>query len=111
MKFFLALLLVGIPAISAFSAGAPAGQCKDMYPQHKVDAQKSAAPYDIILSKKSARSGETIKITIKGKNAENVIKGLLVQARVGETPIGSFDASPSANYIQTLDCGTSKKVR
>lgn len=109
MKFFLALLVVGIPAIAAYSKGAPAGECSGMTPQHRVEAQKSAAPYDILISKKAIRSGDTVEITIKGKSRENVIKGLMVQARVGDTPVGVFDPAPSTNYVQTLDCGNAKK--
>lgn len=109
MKIFLALLVVGIPSIAAYSKGAPAGECSGMTPQHRVEAQRSAAPYDILINKKSIKAGETIEVTIKGKSKENVIKGLMVQARVGDTPIGVFDASPSSNYVQTLDCGNAKK--
>lgn len=112
MKFlFILVVAVGIPSIYAYSKGAPDSQCDSMTPKHgPVQPQKSAAPYDIILNKKSIRAGETLTITIKGKSKENVIKGLLVQARVGSTPIGAFDVSASQRFIQLLDCGTGKGV-
>lgn len=113
MKFLIILVVaVGIPSIYGFSKGAPDSQCDSMTPKHgPVQPQKSAAPYDIILSKKSVRAGEKIDITIKGKAKENVIKGLLVQARVGETAIGAFDVNQSRSYIQNLNCGSGKNVR
>ncbi|XP_058819384.1 putative defense protein Hdd11 [Topomyia yanbarensis] len=96
------------PALS-FSAGAPAAACGDMIPQHHTEPQKSAAPYTIVLNKKQIKSGEGITVTVKGNTNKDTIKGLLCQARVGETAVGSFDVPPNNNFIQTLDCGNSKK--
>lgn len=81
-----------------------------MTPRHHVEPQKGSFPYDIILSKNKIKAGDSIEITIKGKSAEDVIKGLLVQARVGDTQVGTFDTSPSSQYIQLRDCGNSKGV-
>ncbi|XP_053672329.1 putative defense protein Hdd11 [Anopheles nili] len=103
----LTVALCAAPAIG-FSAGAPNGACGDMIPQHHTDAQKSAAPYQIILSKKQLKAGEGLTITVQGNSAKDTIKGLLCQTRVGETPVGAFDVPPNNNYIQTLDCGNSK---
>ncbi|EDS43062.1 serine protease [Culex quinquefasciatus] len=109
-RFACVLLTVALcvaPAFS-FSAGAPDGACGDMIPQHHTDPQKSAAPYSIGLSKKQIRSGEGVTVTVKGNSPKDTIKGLLCQARVGETPVGSFDVPPNNNYVQTLACGNSK---
>lgn len=111
-RFACVLLTVALcvaPAFS-FSAGAPDGACGDMIPQHHTDPQKSAAPYSIGLSKKQIRSGEGVTVTVKGNSPKDTIKGLLCQARVGETPVGSFDVPPNNNYVQTLACGNSKSV-
>lgn len=96
--------------VQGYSSGAPTEECTSMTPRHHVDAQKGASPYDIILDKKAIRAGDTVLITIKGRKNDDVIKGLLVQARVGDTPIGVFDVSPSREYIQLLNCGSSRGV-
>lgn len=83
---------------------------KSKVPQHHVDPQKSASPYDIILSKNKIRSGESIDITIKGKSADDTIKGFLVKAVVGDTAVGKFEVAPNNKNIQTLSCGSSKDV-
>ncbi|KAL7040303.1 hypothetical protein ACKWTF_000348 [Chironomus riparius] len=83
-------------------------ECSSMTPRHHVDPQKSSFPYNIILSKNKIRAGDTIEITVQGKTADDTFKGLLVQARVGDTAVGSFDVSPSSQYIQLNDCGNSK---
>lgn len=111
-KFVCVLLTIAMcaaPALS-FSAGAPKDACDDMIPQHHTDPQKSAAPYKILLNKKQIKSGQGVTVTVQGNTPSDTIKGLLCQARVGETPVGSFDIPPSNNYIQTLSCGNSKTV-
>lgn len=96
--------------IQGYSSGAPESECSSMTPRHHVDPQKGPSPYDIILDKKAIKAGDTVLVTIKGRKADDLIKGLLVQARVGETPIGQFDVSPSKDYIQILNCGNSRGV-
>ncbi|XP_055643172.1 putative defense protein Hdd11 [Toxorhynchites rutilus septentrionalis] len=103
----LAIAMCAVPALS-FSAGAPKDACGDMIPQHHTDPQKSAAPYKILLDKKQIKSGQGVTVTVQGNSPSDTIKGLLCQARVGETPVGSFDVPPSNNLIQTLNCGNSK---
>lgn len=105
----LTVALCATPALS-FSAGAPDGACGDMIPQHHTDPQKSAAPYKILLTKKQIKSGEGVTVTVQGNTPKDTIKGLLCQARVGETPVGSFDVPPNNSITQTLDCGNAKKV-
>lgn len=104
----LAVCLIG--SVSCYSAGAPESECSTMTPRHKVEAQRSAFPYTINLSKRQVRAGETVEVTVKGKTADDVIKGFIVQARVGDTPVGVWDASPSAAYAQLVNCGNSKSV-
>lgn len=106
-KLFIALVALGIPmAVQGYSKGAPKEECGTMTPRHHVDAQTSAFPYLINLEKRAIKSGETVLVTIKGKTNDDNFKGLIVQARVGETPIGTFDVSPSQQWLQLLDCGS-----
>jgi hypothetical protein len=79
-------------------------------PQHHVDPQKSASPYDIILSKNKIRGGDSIDVTIKGKSNDDTIKGFLVKAVVGGTEVGQFEVAPNDKNAQTLSCGNSKNV-
>lgn len=110
-KFFVVLIALGIPLLAqGYSSGAPGEECSTMTPRHHVDPQTGPSPYDITLDKRSIRAGETVTVTIKGRHNDDTIKGLLVQARVGDTPVGKFDVSPSRQYIQTLDCGSSRGV-
>uniref|UniRef100_A0A336KCX4 CSON005752 protein n=1 Tax=Culicoides sonorensis TaxID=179676 RepID=A0A336KCX4_CULSO len=105
-RYFIALLVLSAPMlIHGFSKGAPTSACDDMVPQHHVAAQTSKVPYDLVLSKNSIKAGDTIQITLKGKSAENKIKGLLVQARVGNSPVGKFSVPSNNPYAQTIDCG------
>lgn len=97
-------------AVQCFSAGAPDAECVNMTPQHHVDPQKGPSPYNIIISKNTIHAGETIKVSIVGKTADDNFKGFIVQARVGESPVGTFDASPSRQYVQLLNCGSSRSV-
>ncbi|XP_070505549.1 putative defense protein Hdd11-like [Chironomus tepperi] len=109
MEFKVFIVLVALVGSSyCYSDGAPDSECSSMTPRHHVDPQKSAFPYNINLSKKKIRAGDTIEITIQGKTPDDTIKGLLVEARVGETAIGTFDVSQSAQYVQLRDCGNSK---
>lgn len=111
MEFKVITLLVAlICSVSCYSGGAPESECATMTPRHHVEPQKSAFPYTINVSKNQVRAGETVEVTIKGKSADDVIKGFIVQARVGNTPIGVWDASPSASFAQIKNCGNSKSV-
>lgn len=113
LKFFVTLVVLAIYScgiVQAYSSGAPIEECGTMTPRHHVDPQTGPSPYDIILSKKSIRSGDTIDITIRGRTNNDLFKGLLVQARVGDTPIGRFDVNQNREYIQTLDCGSGRAV-
>lgn len=112
LRYITTVLLVLSSAllINAYSAGAPRGACEDMTPQHHVDGQTSPVPYQFILSKRSIRAGDTIQLTIKGKSASDKIKGLLVQARVGHSPVGMFSVPSNSPYVQTVDCGNGSHV-
>lgn len=108
MKFLILAACVGIAV--AYSTGAPKDACADLTPQHgPVKSQTSAAPYSLSPSTDKVRRGDTIKLTLRGNNASDKIKGFLIQARDGALPIGQFKVVDQLNS-QLLDCD-SKGVR
>lgn len=110
-KIFVALVALGIPLlVQGYGSGAPTEECSSMTPRHGVEPQRGAAPYDITLDKKSIRAGESVTVTIKSRSIEDAFKGLLVEARVGDIPIGVFDVSHSRQHLQVLNCGSSRGV-
>lgn len=109
-KLFVALCALGIPLAQGYSNGAPDSECQSMTPRHHVDPQTTPAPYDFIISKKKIRAGETVELTVKGRGRDDTFKGLLVEARVGETPIGQFNVDQSRQYLQTISCDGGKNV-
>lgn len=76
--------------------------------------QASEAPYKLILSKNqlSSDQNESIDVKIQGNGAGDTIKGFMIQARVGDKPIGKF-AVKSKKHAQVLNCsggsGVSRK--
>lgn len=89
-----------------YSAGAPETVCDDMTPKHPVEPQKSVLPYTVSVSKKEAKQGETIDITISGKS----FKGYLVQVRNGNKAVGSFVIPETDRYSKTINCHGGKSV-
>lgn len=81
-----------------------------MTPQHGLEPQKSPAPYRLLLSTNSIRSGGEVELELKGNGRGDLIKGFLVQARVGDQPIGHFKVSPDDKLVQTLSCSNGKQV-
>lgn len=96
--------------IKPFYIGAPDEACFDMVPQHGVDPQSSKAPYQVHLSKNQLRSGDKVDITIHGLKQTDTIKGFMVQARVGETPVGKWLVDKNNSYGQQLNCGNGSGV-
>lgn len=108
LLFSLAALGV-INTITAFSAGAPEGECASMTPRHSDPQQEGKSPFNIILKKKTIAPGGSTVVVITSTPGVS-IKGFLIQARVGDTPVGQFMASPK-NY-KTMNClgGTKNSV-
>ncbi|CAH0404677.1 unnamed protein product [Chilo suppressalis] len=98
--------LVAAACVEAYSSGAPTDSCVDMVPQHPVPPQKSAAPYVITTSTKTVKAGTPMEVVISGKGPSNTIRGLLLQARHGDKPVGTFTVAPNDNFAQLLNCGT-----
>lgn len=102
-QIFLSIALLAIPALG-YSTGAPKAACVDMIPQHHVAPQASTAPYNLQTSKSKLQSGESVDITLKGNSPADTIKGFMVQARVGDKPVGKFEISPSNQFAQAVGC-------
>lgn len=81
-----------------------------MEPQHGVDPQESPVPYSLLLSANSIRAGNEVELELKGKGKGDLIKGFLVQARVGNEAIGQFKVSPDNKLVQTISCGNGNQV-
>nr|XP_018917999.1 PREDICTED: putative defense protein 3 [Bemisia tabaci] len=94
-----------VAAVCAFKSGAPQRQCEAMRPYHEgSEPQTGRAPYTVSFSKSKIAPGERISVKITGEGNEK-LKGFMIQARVGDTPVGKFSSS---NSIKLLDCsGTS----
>ncbi|KAJ6649690.1 putative defense protein Hdd11-like [Pseudolycoriella hygida] len=99
------ICLTTIAAANAFSAGAPDLACFDMVPQHHVDPQSSKSPYLVKLSKNQLKSGDQVDVTIHGLKQSDTIKGFMMQARVGDTPVGKWLVKKNDSYGQPLSCG------
>lgn len=105
-----ASLLLFVPTSWAYSDGAPPGACFDMTPQHHgILAQEGNSSYIILASPSTQRPGYPIRVTLQATKNDELIKGFMVQARVGMTPVGVFRSLDG--YSHTLDCGNGKKVR
>lgn len=109
-RVFIFVACIAVPSAWAYSAGAPPTACDDMTPQHGVDPQKSAAPYKLELSTNRIRSNGEIELELRGKGKGDLIKGFLVQARVGNQPIGQFKVAPNNKQVQTISCGNGIQV-
>lgn len=72
--------------------------------------QSSASPYSVLVSAKEVKAGNYIEIKLQGKSAQDTIKGFIVQGRLGDEPVGTFDVSASSQYAQTINCGSGKGV-
>lgn len=47
-----------------------------------------------------------MEVVISGKAAKDTIRGLLLQARQGDKPVGTFTVAPNDQFAQLLDCGS-----
>lgn len=98
-------LICAIPCVYTYSGGAPPDACSDMTPKHHVKPQKSPVPYTLSTSTDKLRAGqnEPVSLKIQGKSAGDTIKGFMIQARIGEKPVGKFIVK-SKKHAQLLNC-------
>lgn len=111
-KIFVAMIALGVSImVQAHPEGAPTSVCSSMSPSHDgSEAQTSPFPYEINFADKPIKSGESITVTIKGRTENNNFKGIMVQARVDEAPVGTFDVSASSDSLQTMNCPAGEQV-
>lgn len=100
---YLVLISAVVGVALAYSTGGPTEACGDLTPQHGVDAQKSPVPYTLSTSSNRVSRGQKIQVTLRGNGATDKIKGFLIQARDGTTPLGQFRIIDQLNS-QLLDC-------
>nr|QTY40882.1 venom polypeptide precursor [Doratifera vulnerans] len=103
---YLVLALSVAVYVECYSIGAPESACVDMVPGHGIPPQKEAPPYTITTSTKIVKAGSPMEVVITAKDPKKAIKGLLLQARQGDEPIGTFTVAPNDNFAQLLNCGT-----
>ncbi|XP_049869367.1 putative defense protein Hdd11 [Pectinophora gossypiella] len=104
-KYVVVALAMAVCA-EAYSSGAPESACVDMIPRHPVSPQQTPAPYIITTSAKTVKSGNPIEVVISGKEESNTIGGLLLQARQGNKPVGTFTVLPNDPFAKPLNCGS-----
>lgn len=90
--------------VHGYSSGAPQGTCQEMVPRHGVPPQGGFPPFTITPSKLTYSPGETLTVSLQSTDGNPFI-GLLLEARLGDTPVGSF-TPPSGEMVQALQCGS-----
>ncbi|XP_045458717.1 putative defense protein Hdd11-like [Melitaea cinxia] len=101
---YIATILAVVAYAHGYSSGAPPSTCQNMTPGHPASPQKSQSPYVITTSTKEVKAGHSMTVTISGKTANDTIRGLMVQARVGNKIVGTFDVDPKDPLITTMKC-------
>ncbi|CAB3374197.1 Hypothetical predicted protein [Cloeon dipterum] len=102
MRVFTVALFSGLVVLAAgYGGGAPEGACGDMVPQHHTPPQTSESPYTISVNKNSVRPKEKVYVTLSSKQGDT-FKGFFIQARVGDTAVGKFDAAAG---VKLVNCG------
>lgn len=83
-EVFILILFSSVKYYSALPIGAPQSVCDALRPSHDgIEPQESESPYQLIASKLSASSGETIGIEIQSKDQNN-FKGFFLLAFTNE---------------------------
>ncbi|XP_072936368.1 putative defense protein Hdd11 [Epargyreus clarus] len=100
---FAVVVAMAVAAVQGYGDGAPESACQDMIPRHPVSPQKSPAPYIITTSTKVVKAGTPMEVVISGKSSADTIRGLMLQARAGDKPVGTFQISPNDPF-KLLKC-------
>nr|CAD7601214.1 unnamed protein product [Timema genevievae] len=86
----------------------PSSVCRSMIPSHGASTpQNGVAPYEISLSSSSVAPGGVVQVTLSGKGVEE-FKGIYVQGRVGDEPVGKFLPHENKTVIIS-DCPPSQQ--
>uniref|UniRef100_A0AAU6PAZ2 Venom peptide n=1 Tax=Comana monomorpha TaxID=1555636 RepID=A0AAU6PAZ2_9NEOP len=104
-KYIVLALSVAV-YVEGYSVGAPESACVDMVPGHGVPPRKEKSPYTITTSTKIVKAGSPMEVVISTSDPTKLMKGILLQARDGDKPIGTFTLAPNDNFAQLLNCGT-----
>nr|WDQ26754.1 venom peptide [Acharia stimulea] len=104
-KYMLLALSVAV-YVECYSIGAPNSACVDMTPGHGVPARSDNAPYTVTTSSKIVKAGTPVEVVIAAKDSSKPMKGILLQARHGDEPIGTFTVPADDIFAQTLNCGS-----
>ncbi|XP_028034065.1 putative defense protein Hdd11 [Bombyx mandarina] len=106
MRFLYAVGVLCVASYAnAYSSGAPESACVDMIPKHPVSPQTSTPPYTITTSTKTVKAGTPMEVVISGNKPENIIRGLLLEARQGNNIVGKFTLNPNDQFAKLLNCG------
>ncbi|KAK7100442.1 putative defense protein Hdd11 [Littorina saxatilis] len=109
--FLLALAVVHVA--HGYPNGPPVKACTSMYPSgHKVDAQTSDPPYELLVSSNTVQLGQDVTVTLKMKTdhdpAYPYFEGVFVQARMAncmsDLPIGTFSVPENDPFLRVMDC-------
>ncbi|KAL1124125.1 hypothetical protein AAG570_001895 [Ranatra chinensis] len=97
-------LFVGVAL--GYKSGAPVSTCGTMKPEHGVNETNENFEYRLDFKPSRIKSGGNVEITIGGGN----FRGFLIQARVGDTPVGKFIVKDQfKNVMHLLDCADGSK--
>lgn len=113
---FALLLLVVLVSLTAsargYSSGGPTEVCADLKPGHGAPVQTKPSPYTLTLNRSSVNAGETLTLTIAGKDSAK-FKGFMIHAVDVSTghPVGSFapmappkSGADAKNKWKLIDC-------
>ena len=107
------VILATLRSTEGHGDGAPVTSCANLAPAHikdnaPISAQpESTFPYTLsfVAVNEEGQIGSGDSMTIK---LSSNFQGFLIEARQGESPIGTFDVMGDAN-IKTIDCGSGQK--
>ena len=107
------VILATLRSTEGHGDGAPVTSCANLAPAHikdnaPISAQpESTFPYTLSFAavEEEGKIGSGDPMTLK---LSSNFQGFLIEARQGESPIGTFDVMGDAN-IKTIDCGSGQK--
>lgn len=83
MKILSALIVISFSVTKCYASpsGAPPAACDSMTPGHGFDPQTTISPYQLSVSQRSVKGGETVTVEIFSTVSGESFKGFLLQAR------------------------------
>ncbi|CRL01375.1 CLUMA_CG014324, isoform A [Clunio marinus] len=118
------IIILCLSCAFAMQSGSPKIEgeaCLAMMPNHHVDPQSIASPYQVIVSSTSVHQGEILKIVITDPIAKTAFKGFAIQGRDVNNynkTIGSFLKGPEIKVVEckwkasaVTNCSAKSKTR